>query len=233
MAISKRLRFEILRRDGHRCRYCGAGADNGVELVVDHVLPEALGGKTESDNLVTACEPCNSGKASTVPDADQVAAVSQDAARWAAAIQAAAVEMLGERHATAEANEWFRTRWNRWVRSDGSNEPLPADWADTIERFRSLGLPDQLLDDAICTTMPRWGVEDRFRYFCGVAWGMVRDLQDRAQEVLTGPKPAPRPNRSQTLAAILDRCDPALDPWEYDRIILEFQEAMTYGPGGV
>jgi len=26
MAVSKRLRFEILRRDDHACRYCGATA---------------------------------------------------------------------------------------------------------------------------------------------------------------------------------------------------------------
>jgi len=26
MAVTKRLRFEILRRDGHACRYCGRAA---------------------------------------------------------------------------------------------------------------------------------------------------------------------------------------------------------------
>ncbi|MEJ7724319.1 MAG: hypothetical protein WKF64_08445 [Ilumatobacteraceae bacterium] len=35
--ISRRLRFEILRRDGHTCRYCGARAPD-VPLTVDHVI---------------------------------------------------------------------------------------------------------------------------------------------------------------------------------------------------
>jgi hypothetical protein len=64
MAVSKRLRFEIFRRDSHTCRYCGATAP-GTPLRVDHIVPVALGGTDHPSNLVTACEPCNSGKTST------------------------------------------------------------------------------------------------------------------------------------------------------------------------
>ncbi|MFF8482376.1 HNH endonuclease [Streptomyces antibioticus] len=65
MAVSKRLRYEIFRRDNHTCRYCGASAPN-VPLRVDHVTPVALGGSDKPENLVTSCEPCNSGKSSTI-----------------------------------------------------------------------------------------------------------------------------------------------------------------------
>ncbi|MGW6578921.1 HNH endonuclease [Streptomyces globisporus] len=65
MAVSKRLRYEILRRDKHACRYCGATAPD-VPLRVDHVIPVALGGSDAPENLVAACEPCNSGKTSTI-----------------------------------------------------------------------------------------------------------------------------------------------------------------------
>lgn len=65
MAVSKRLRYEILRRDSHTCRYCGASAPD-VPLRVDHVTPVALGGTDTPANLVTSCEPCNSGKTSTI-----------------------------------------------------------------------------------------------------------------------------------------------------------------------
>jgi hypothetical protein len=61
-AISKRQRFRILARDGFRCRYCGRGAAV-IELEVDHVNPVALGGTNDDGNLVTACGPCNAGKA--------------------------------------------------------------------------------------------------------------------------------------------------------------------------
>ena len=59
--ISKTLRFEILKRDDFRCRYCGRPAPT-VELEVDHVLAVANGGPTVRENLVAACFDCNSGK---------------------------------------------------------------------------------------------------------------------------------------------------------------------------
>lgn len=36
------------------CRYCGSPA-----TVVDHIVPVALGGSNDIDNLAGACEPCN------------------------------------------------------------------------------------------------------------------------------------------------------------------------------
>lgn len=57
-----KLRFEIFKRDGFRCRYCGREAGEGVELRVDHVDPKSNGGSNEPSNLVTACHECNAGK---------------------------------------------------------------------------------------------------------------------------------------------------------------------------
>ncbi len=59
--ISKSLRFAILVRDGFKCRYCGRAATE-VPLVVDHCDPVCNGGRTSTDNLVTACQDCNIGK---------------------------------------------------------------------------------------------------------------------------------------------------------------------------
>jgi hypothetical protein len=61
-STGKRLRFEVFKRDYFTCRYCGAQPPD-VVLVVDHVIPVALGGPSTLDNLITACEPCNQGKA--------------------------------------------------------------------------------------------------------------------------------------------------------------------------
>lgn len=82
MAVSKRLRYEVLRRDNHACRYCGAAAPD-VKLNVDHVIPQALGGPDHPTNLVTACTDCNAGKTSSMPGAATVAEVDQDAVRQA------------------------------------------------------------------------------------------------------------------------------------------------------
>jgi hypothetical protein len=229
VAISKRLRFEVLRRDDHRCTYCGATADDGAKLVIDHVVPEALGGQTEPENLTTACEACNSGKSSSAPDSARVAAVNETAARWADALALAAMEMLTERQDVVDEHQWFKDEWNLWHRSAMSKPwPLPTDWAEAVGRFTSLGLPKELLADAISTAMQRRGVDDRFRYFCGVAWGMVRNLQDRARAIADG-RTIGKPSKKDPvgfLEDILDRCDPQLTAWEYDRIIVEFREAL-------
>lgn len=63
--LSKSLRFEILTRDGFRCRYCGATAAT-AELHIDHVLPRSAGGQDTSENLVAACSACNHGKSDRI-----------------------------------------------------------------------------------------------------------------------------------------------------------------------
>ncbi|MBQ9552819.1 MAG: HNH endonuclease [Clostridia bacterium] len=56
------LRYDILKRDNYRCQICGASANDGVKLHVDHIIPVSKGGKTEPSNLQTLCERCNLGK---------------------------------------------------------------------------------------------------------------------------------------------------------------------------
>ena len=60
--ISTRTRFEVFKRDGFRCIYCGA-TPMGTPLHVDHVIPVAEGGSNKPENLATACAQCNGGKA--------------------------------------------------------------------------------------------------------------------------------------------------------------------------
>lgn len=59
--ISKKLRFEVFKRDSFRCQYCGRSAPD-VILEVDHIVPVAEGGKNDVMNLITSCRDCNRGK---------------------------------------------------------------------------------------------------------------------------------------------------------------------------
>lgn len=59
--ISKKLRFEVFKRDSFTCQYCGAKAPD-VILEVDHIKPVAKNGSSDILNLITACKDCNSGK---------------------------------------------------------------------------------------------------------------------------------------------------------------------------
>ncbi len=56
-------RREVLRRDKHACQYCGSTK----QLTLDHVIPRSKGGKHSWDNVVIACEPCNSRKGDRTP----------------------------------------------------------------------------------------------------------------------------------------------------------------------
>jgi len=55
-------RLAIYNRDGFCCAYCGAHAEDGIVLTLDHVLAVELGGTNAVTNLVTACLSCNSAK---------------------------------------------------------------------------------------------------------------------------------------------------------------------------
>ena len=59
--ISKSKRFRIFSRDKFTCRYCGRQADV-IAMTIDHVHPVSKGGTSDDENLITACEDCNSGK---------------------------------------------------------------------------------------------------------------------------------------------------------------------------
>lgn len=61
IAISKRLRFEVFKRDKFTCQYCGKRAPD-VILHADHIEPASGGGPTTILNLITSCEGCNLGK---------------------------------------------------------------------------------------------------------------------------------------------------------------------------
>lgn len=58
------VRYDVMKRDGYRCRKCGAdpSQDKSIRLEVDHVSPVSRGGKSTIDNLQTLCWACNQGK---------------------------------------------------------------------------------------------------------------------------------------------------------------------------
>ena len=54
----------IFVRDGFKCAYCGA---ENVKLTIDHILPKSRGGKTDFENCVSCCKPCNNNKGGRTP----------------------------------------------------------------------------------------------------------------------------------------------------------------------
>ncbi|MBZ5736470.1 HNH endonuclease [Nocardioides sp. TRM66260-LWL] len=190
--ISKRLRFAVLTRENFTCHYCGASKDDGVKLTVDHVIPVALGGSDEPSNLVSACEPCNSGKTSTAPTEGTVAAVNAAAITWATAMQIAAQEAAQARAALDGQIDHWHTAWNAWGRTwnDGTREhvPLPDGWRNSISALLEAGADLDALVGFIRVAMTSKAAKTAddaiFKYFCGCGWKHVKSLQARALQLL-------------------------------------------------
>lgn len=60
-SLSKKIRFEVFKRDNFTCQYCGSKAPDKI-LEIDHMHPVSKGGKDDIMNLITSCYDCNRGK---------------------------------------------------------------------------------------------------------------------------------------------------------------------------
>lgn len=188
MAVSKRTRFEVMRRDNHACRYCGQMAPD-VKLTIDHVVPVALGGSDDPGNLVTACVDCNAGKTSVAPDQAVVDDVGADALRWAEAMKRAAQLLAAkaepeELYVAAFDKEWggYRTG-GEWSPKDVPRDP---GWRESIAAFYRAGLPEAQMVKAVGVAMGKQNVTPSatFRYFCGVCWRMLDEQRAVAEALI-------------------------------------------------
>ncbi len=184
MALSKRLRYEVLRRDAHTCRYCGSHAPD-VRLTVDHVIPVALGGTDEPTNLVTACTDCNNGKSASSPDAPLVADVANDALRWARAMDTVAQSRATDREILEQDRRLVDNEWRRWT-STYDSQPFsrPDDWPLTVDQFVAAGLDIYDVITTIRDTMLRSNIRYRWAYTCGSLWRELERRQQTARQLL-------------------------------------------------
>lgn len=182
MAVSKRLRYEVLRRDNHACRYCGATAPD-VKLTIDHVKPVTLGGSDEPSNLVTACADCNSGKTSSTPDSPIVADVEEKALLWAAALEVAAQQREVDDRQRKLRNEIFEEKWELHRPHYFRSCDLPNGWQHSLDQFARAGLSDRDIIEMVPTAMGSRAV-DKWKYYCGCCWSLVRKSHEEARALI-------------------------------------------------
>lgn len=172
MAVSKRLRFEVLRRDEHTCQYCGATARDSA-LHVDHLVPVSLGGSDDPGNLVAACKDCNVGKSSVPADAPIVKQVSEQAAAYALALTDKMTRIRGRLQDEQEFIDQFDDAWGKWKLTQSQKSvPLPPDYKVTLRQWCHMGVPEELVSYAVEVAMERTNVaaSNTFKYMCGVVW---------------------------------------------------------------
>lgn len=113
-AISKKVRFEVFKRDGFTCQYCGKAAPD-VILHVDHIAPVSKGGGNDILNLITSCADCNGGKGARPLDdqamlakqRQQLAEINERREQLELLVQwKEQIESLGEQEVEAAA-KWF------------------------------------------------------------------------------------------------------------------------------
>lgn len=168
--LSKSTRFEIFKRDGFRCVYCGATPVQ-KELRVDHIQPVAKGGTDDPSNLATACFDCNAGKAARQLDSQRFCPVDAEAASdRAAQIREFLDAQLEVEKAKQRVGDALKREWKKHL-----GEPTP----EMKSRFPALGgkEPFDLLFHAIEITAKKYGKHegsqnerniDRQKYFYGV-----------------------------------------------------------------
>jgi 5-methylcytosine-specific restriction endonuclease McrA len=68
-----------LEKHGGRCFYCklASASDVSVEMTIDHIEPQFLGGASDLPNLVVACKPCNAAKGHRLIDAFNTSATEE------------------------------------------------------------------------------------------------------------------------------------------------------------
>lgn len=173
-AISKRLRFEVFKRDGFTCQYCGAHPP-GATLHVDHIIAVACGGTNDINNLVTACDNCNLGKSDVPLDA-----VPQSLEERAAEVAEREAQIAGY-SAVMEARRQ-RIDDDCWrvaeILTPGASDGYSRKRFQSIKMFvERLGVHD-VLDAAEMAAARVPHDPEAFRYFCGICWNWVRDGRD-------------------------------------------------------
>ena len=175
-ALSKKARFEVFKRDGFICQYCGSHPPT-VVLHVDHIVPVAGGGTNDQDNLITSCLSCNLGKGAR--SLDDIPQSLRDKAKE---IEEKEAQIIGYNNVLkARANRIENDSWDVVAALENVQRAERYYTADlqSIKKFLTL-LPTQEVIDAahIAFAAKPYKSKYRFKYFCGVCWAKVREANN-------------------------------------------------------
>lgn len=179
MAVGKKKRFEVFKRDAFTCQYCGR-TPPAIVLECDHVIAVANGGTDDEHNLITSCFDCNRGKRDTpltavVPSVSERMEREREAAEQVADYNA----FLAVRKAREDADidEVGRVWFNQFKRRKNHWAFGPSRIPSIRTFLRKLTVTEILEAVEIAhQRMPANGNDDNrtFRYFCGVCWNNIR-----------------------------------------------------------
>ena len=183
--VSKKARFDVFKRDGFKCQYCGATPPDAI-LHVDHIVPVAGGGESDPDNLVTACAACNAGKSDRPLDAAPASMLmaKEELAERREQMKAYAQWKLDKRKFHEDRVTLASKAWcNLMLSQDQQNTYRCGPLRErSIKSFMDKGLSEydliELMEVAISFCGPSFNNDDRaWRYFCGCCWKRIREAE--------------------------------------------------------
>lgn len=186
MSVSKRTRFEVFKRDGFRCIYCGRTPPQAI-LEIDHVIPRSKGGPDDMVNLATSCFDCNRGKSdvSLTSVSPQLAEVMDRAIERRDQVEAYNQFLLDARAAVEKQIHQLGLRWfdalrrprqrRRFVFGEGRARSV----REFLKKLTEAEIVDamEIAQGRIAATSME-NEEKRWKYFCGVCWNKIRDRDD-------------------------------------------------------
>lgn len=169
MAISKRTRFEVFKRDNFTCQYCGRQTPS-VILQIDHVVSQSQGGSDEINNLVTSCVDCNQGKSdiplwkrqdskSRIKEIELLKEKQQQIA-WYEKAKAAIHKK--EKEGLKNLNDY-------WSKRCGGTCIWNENGLSSVREFLKFLTPGEIKEAIdIASDKDFSDIESQFRYFCGI-----------------------------------------------------------------
>jgi len=173
MDITKKIRFEVLKRDSFTCQYCGSKTPD-VLLEVDHIIPKSKRGSDSMDNLVTACFDCNRGKSAIelncIPETldNKIKLIKEKRKQY---LQYKRLikkqnEILFDE--ISEIDDIYNSFFNAYCISDNFKRT-------SLTRFiKELGVEE--VKDAMLKSCDRFDENNSLKYFCGICWNKIKGV---------------------------------------------------------
>ena len=174
-SLSKKLRFEVLKRDRFTCQYCSAKPPK-VPLEIDHIDPVSKGGTNDIDNLVTACFDCNRGKSNNRLDSIPDTLVEKSERKRLAQQQYDEYKKLLNKE-SRQLNKSIRSVENIFS-SFFEDYSFTVRFEISVKQFvKNLGVDET--EDAMekaCIKMND-NPSNALKYFCGICWNKIKEYE--------------------------------------------------------
>jgi hypothetical protein len=170
--ISKRLRFEVFKRDSFTCQYCSAKPPK-VPLEIDHILPVSKKGSNKIENLITACFDCNRGKSNIELTAVPAPLIDTIERKKIAQLQYSEYKKIlaNERkimdEEAAAIERIYSNAFNGFVFTDK--------FKPSVSKFiKELGF--EVVEDAMLYSCRKIYYHEQkvIKYFCGICWNKIK-----------------------------------------------------------